>query len=206
MFDIKTVPKIKIREGISGNTEIKKDGKTYSIFVDSLRWMMVDTTSSREVREFYSSYDLASGSVLLSGFGFGILPQWLASKDSVTDITVIEYSKDVVELFLRHNTLNSKIDIKIVDINTYQDGHCYDWVILDHYELDRVPTKENLSVIEKNINFNNLWFWSLEEKLQDYTNWEEFRNSYSLKLPKLDNSKLNEYFKLLRYKEFLRDQ
>jgi hypothetical protein len=206
MFDIKTVPKIVIREGISGNTEIKKDGKTYNLFIDGLRWMMVDTKSSREVREFYSSYDLASGSVLLSGFGFGILPQWLSSKDSVTDITVVEYSKDVVDLFLRHNTLNSKIDIKIMDINTYQDGHCYDWVILDHYELDRVPTKENLSVIEENINFNNLWFWSLEEKLQDYTNWEEFRNSYSLKLPKLDNSKLNEYFKLLRYKEFLRDQ
>lgn len=203
MFDIKTVPKIVIREGISGNTEIKKDGKTYSLFVDSLRWMMVDTTSSREMREFYSSYDLASGSVLLSGFGFGILPQWLASKDSVTDITVVEYSKEVVELFLRHNILNPKIDIKIADINTYQDSHYYDWVILDHYELDRVPTKENLFVIEQNINFSNLWFWSLEEKLQDYTNWEEFRNSYSLKLPKLDNSKLNEYLKLLRYKENL---
>lgn len=205
MFDIKTVPKIKIREGISGNVEIKKYGKTYNLYIDGLRWMMVDTKSSREVREFYSSYDLAEGSVLLSGFGFGILPQWLASKDSVTDITVVEFNENVVDLFLRYNTLDPKIKIHIADIRKYKDIHIYDWTILDHYEYDRVPTKEELSLIESNINFHNLWFWSIEDKLQDYTNWEDFRIDYSLKLPQLGNSKLKEYMKILRYKENLLD-
>lgn len=205
MFDIKSVPKIKIREGSIGKAEIKKDKETYTLFVDNLQWMKVITSSPREIKEFYSSYDLATGSILLSGFGFGILPQWLASKDSVTDITVVEYSKDVIDLFLCHNVLDPKISIKISDIREYKDNHHYDWAIFDHYELDRIPTKEDLSLLESNLSYDKLWFWSLENNLQRYKSWQDFKNDYSQKLPDLDKNKLKEYLELLRYRVSLQD-
>lgn len=205
MFDIKSVPKVKIREGSIGKAEIKKDKETYTLFVDNLQWMKVITSSLREIKEFYSSYDLATGSILLSGFGFGILPQWLASKDSVTDVTVVEYSKDVIDLFLRHNTLDPKINIKISDIREYRDNYHYDWAIFDHYELDRVPTKEDLSLLENNLIYEKVWFWSLESKLESYYSWQDFKNDYSQKLPDLDNNKLKEYLELVRCMVNLQD-
>jgi len=200
MFDIKSVPKIAIREGSIGNVEIKKIKYEYQLLVDNVRWMLANTISAQEIKEFYSSYDLAEGDVLLSGFGFGILPQWIASKDSVKSVTVVEMNKEVVALFKINNTLDSKIKIVISDIREYKDNSLYDWAIFDHYELDRVPSKEDFDLLSNNLNFNNLWFWSLEEKLENYNDWQEFRKDYSLKLPNLTNDKLKEYLDLLRCK------
>lgn len=200
MFDIKSVPKIVIREGSIGNVEIKKIKYEYQLLVDNVRWMFTNTISAQEVKEFYSSYDLAEGDVLLSGFGFGILPQWIASKDSVKSVTVVEMSEEVVELFKINNTLDSKIKIVVSDIRKYKDNSLYDWAIFDHYEADRVPSKKDLDLLSNNLNFNNLWFWSLEEKLEDYSDWQEFRKDYSLKLPNLTNDKLKEYLNLLKCK------
>lgn len=200
MFDINTVPKIRIREGISGNAEIKKNRKTYTLFVNNEKWMMAQTNSTQEIREFYSSYDLAYGSVLLSGFGFGILPQWIASKPSVTKVTVIEWSKDVVNLYLKNNKLDDKISIVISDIHSYKDKENYDWAILDHYESFKVPTPEELYLIEKNINFSNLWFWSIERFAEKYPSWDELRKKYSFKLPEVSEDKLEYYKEISRYK------
>jgi hypothetical protein len=205
MFDIKSVPKIVIREASIGNVEIKKFGSIYQLFVDGIRWNFVNTASIGEVKEFYSSYDLAEGNVLLSGFGFGLLPQWIASKESVRSVTVVELNPEVVEIFKSNNILNPKIEVVISDIREYKDEEVYDWGIFDHYELERAPTKEELDLLSKNINFKNLWFWSLEYKLKSYTNWKSFKEDYGLKLPNLNNSKLQEYLGLFNYKANLLD-
>lgn len=203
MFDIKTVPKIVIREGIINDVEIKKHGPIYMLYVNDQQWMVTDTASNLELREFYSSYDLAQGKVLLSGLGFGILPQWIASKDSVESVTVIELKQEVVNLFLRHNTPNPKINIKVADIKQYQDYIEYDWAIFDHYELDKVPTKKELNYLAKNLKFDNLWFWSLERRLTQYNSWQKFRQDYGLKIPDLSLDKVLHYMEtLFRQKDF----
>lgn len=204
MFDIKSVPKIVIREGSIGNVSIVKDNKSYALFVDGEQWMFVNTKTNVELREFYSSYDLAEGNVLLSGFGFGILPQWIASKESVKSVTVVESSQEVIDLFNINNTLNPKIKIVISDIRQYQDDNSYDWAILDHYELERTPTKEDLDSLSKNLRFNNLWFWSLELKLTKHQSWEKFRQDLSLKIPNLPLDQVKDYVKtVFTQKEFL---
>ena len=193
MFDIKTGPKIAIREGLINNVEIVKNGSAYRLLIDNQQWMFIDTKSSIQIREFYSSYDLVSGNVLLSGFGFGILPQWIATKDSVKSVTVVEWREEVIDLFLRNNALNSKIDIKIADILDYQDDVSYDWTILDHYELDRQPQKNEINKISSNVNFNNLWFWSVEYALLNYKNWSKFRDDYGHKIPDLSIDRIKHY-------------
>jgi spermidine synthase len=200
MFDIKSVPKIVIREGSIGSTKITKSGNHYELLTNDERWMLVNTTSKQELNEFYSSYDLAEGNVLLSGFGFGILPQWIASKESVKSVTVVELNQEVIDLFLLHNSLNPKIKIVVSDIRNYHDDTLYDWAIFDHYEAARVPTKQDFDLLSNNLNFKNLWFWSLEDKLENYTSWSSFKSDYSSKLPDLDISKLERYMNLLKYK------
>lgn len=203
MFDIKSVPKIVIREGSVGKVSILKDDKSYALFVDGEQWMFVNTKTNVELREFYSSYDLAEGNVLLSGFGFGILPQWIASKESVKSVTVVESSQEVIDLFNANNTLNPKIKIVISDIRQYQDDNSYDWAIFDHYELNRIPTKEDFDLLSTNLNFKNLWFWSLELKLTQYQSWQKFRQDLSLKIPSLPLDQVKSYVKtVFTQKEF----
>jgi spermidine synthase len=203
MFDIKSVPKIVIREGSINNVSIIEHNKSYVLFVDGQQWMLVNTKTNVELREFYSSYDLAEGNVLLSGFGFGILPQWISSKESVKSVTVIESSQEVIDLFKINNTLNPKIKIVISDIRQYQDDNLYDWAIFDHYELDRIPTKEDFDLLSSNLRFDNLWFWSLELKLTKYESWQKFREELSLKIPNLPLNQVNGYIKtVFTQKEF----
>lgn len=192
---VNTVPKITIREGQIQDVKIVKDNNWYILYVGNQQWNMVHTASTFSLREWYSSYDLAEGNVLLSGFGFGILPQWIASKSNVTSVTVVEKYKEVVDLFDRHNILNPKITIVFDDIHTFKSEQIFDWAIYDHYELNIRPNKKELKELENNLTYTNLWFWSLEYRLSEHSNWQDFRNDYSLKIPDLSPEILERYTK-----------
>lgn len=201
---IKTVPKIAVREGQRNEVKIIKNGNSYALYVADQQWNILHAKSTFSLREFYSSYDLAQGNVLLSGFGFGVVAQWVASKPSVTSVTVIEKYQEVVDLFCINNTPDPKIKIVIDDIHAYKSNEQFDWAIFDHYELDVRPSKEELTQLESNLSYNNLWFWSLEYKLRDYTNWQEFRNNYSLKIPDLPKEQVLGYMEtVFRKTDFL---
>jgi spermidine synthase len=204
MFDIKSVPKIVIREGSINNVSIVKNNTFYYLLVDNEQWMYLDTSANIQLREFYSSYDLAENNVLLSGWGFGILPQWIASKESVKSVTVVEKNKEVIDLFLLHNSINPKIKIVVSDIRKYHDNTFYDWAIFDHYELERVPTKEDFDLLSNNLNFKNLWFWSIEKNILQENSFQKVRQEFSIKIPNLSLNQVNNYMKtLFTQKDFL---
>lgn len=204
MFDVKSIPRIVIREGALNDTQIVKNGAIYRLLTDGKQWMGANTNFTDELRQLYSSYDLAEGDVLLSGFGFGILPQWVAQKPEVTSLTVVEINENVVNLFLRFNNLDPKIKVVISDMTQYKDDIDYDWVILDHYEDDRLPTKDKLTQITNNLKCKNLWFWPLEFLLTNYDSWQKFREEYSTKIPNLPKNQVLNYMEtVFRHKEFL---
>ena len=94
-FDIKTVPLVIIKNGTSNNVVISNPPKEPHMFYlhqNNKQLMVLNTKTNREIKELYSSYDLAYGDVLVSGLGFGILPLWLASKPEVklVDIAVTD--------------------------------------------------------------------------------------------------------------------
>lgn len=213
MFDIKSVPKIVIRDGIVNNVNVVKVEKSYILYVDGKQYMVANTNTDREIRELYSSYDLAKGNVLITGFGFGILAQWLASKPEVQSVKVIDWSQDVVNLYLKNNNLPNKVSIEIANAKTYKTDIFYDCILLDHFQ-DAVPvTPEEVQEISKNIpNHSFMWFWSLEDRFtkEYYSNelavgnfcnidtsqhWEEFKQKYKLKFPEVSQEKLSEYVK-----------
>ena len=222
MFNIETFPKVNVKETEYKNISIKlvpTKPKTYVLYNKGLRWFFYDTYTNLALKEFYSSYDLAHGKVLMSGFGFGLLACWVASKPEVESVTVIEYSKDVYDVFLQNNILPEKIKVIISDVSEYKTDEFFDCVLLDHYEQETTDWFfKDIQKISKNIpNHNLIWAWSLEEKyaevvfnldrfdlsrrlLEEHyfdfdSKYEHFKkNILSIPtLPDLKKNKLNEY-------------
>ena len=111
MFDLRTVPEVVIKAITYNDVDIVKDlnrPNTYRLFNKGLQWNLLDRYTNKQIKEMYSSYDMAYGDVIISGFGFGILACWLASKPEVTSVTVLEVSQDVYDVFLMNNELPDK--------------------------------------------------------------------------------------------------
>jgi hypothetical protein len=171
-FDKNTVPSFNIVPGTLGDVVISNPGEDAVMFYlhkNGKQLMGLNTRTNREVKELYSSYDLAYGDVLVSGLGFGILPLWLASKSEVTSVKVIEFSQEVIDLFLRSNEVPSNLTIELGDISTYVSSDKYDCILLDHFQ-DHLPESEyhlNLKSIKDvscNVpNHDVIWGWSLEQ-------------------------------------------
>lgn len=152
-----------LKETIVNNTKISDHEKFYELKVNDIVWMQFDKTYI--VREqLFSSYDLAHGKVLLTGFGFGILADWIASKENVTEIHVIEKNADVIECFLKNNIMPDKVKIIIADASQYTSNEVYDCIFIDHYEvLPRQKIAEEVVKVSKNIpNHSIIWGWKME--------------------------------------------
>lgn len=227
MFNIDTVPKIVIEEITYKDIDIALVTKghsggphKYHLYNKGSRWMLLDKYTNKEIKEFYSMYDMAYGDVFLTGFGFGILASWIATKPEVTSVTVLEISQDVVDVFLINNTMPEKVNIIIGDASTYTTDKHYDCLFLDHYE-HHYPKWifRDMEQVSKNIpNHELFWSWSIEirslEAVSDlsedvligqqmlsygfldfYPLYDAFRKEVINipTLPELDKFKFNEY-------------
>jgi hypothetical protein len=226
MFDLNTVPKIVVKEISYKDIDIalEKIGQVYKpnryfLYNRGSRWMVLDAYTNKEIKEMYSMYDMAQGDVMLTGFGFGILAAWIATKPEVTSVTVLEVSQDIVDIFLLNNTMPEKVNVIITDASSYTTDKHYDCLFLDHYEHQYSDWLfRNVKQISKNIpNHDILWFWSLESRSleavsdlndnslafkimpQGFTDLYPMYQSFKTHildvatLPELDKFKFNEY-------------
>jgi hypothetical protein len=163
-FDIKTIPPVVIEPGIYGSVEIERKGDFFFLKHSGVEWHLYTIPNMREYHEQWSSYDLAYGDVLISGFGFGQIATWLASKPEVKSITVIEKCSDIVTAFLANNTMPSNVTVVIDDAYTYSTDKKYDCIIYDHIAngAPEADFYKNLCAPAKNIKHDVFWFWSLE--------------------------------------------
>lgn len=222
-FNISTVPRFELKQASLGDIKIfchPKEPWIFYLHRNNKQLMLLDFKTNREIREMYSAYDLAYGDVLLSGLGFGILPLWIASKPEVKSVTVVEFSQDIIDIFLQSNTLPDNVNIICSDIKLYKTNDKYDCVILDHYpdlmpdsELDLVF--EETKYIASNIpNHDLMWIWPIEyiymykyfgttwSDLMQSTlsfndaslHWNEFVASIDIPtLPNISSDKVKEY-------------
>jgi len=156
-------PNVTIKEISKNNVRIIKDGDFWRLYGD-VQFMQLNTKSNVEIKELYSSYDLAYGDVLVTGLGFGLLASWLVDKPEVKSITIIEQSQDVIDLFFENNSLPDDVKIIVADANTYTTNVHYDCLLLDHYK-DGAKEKVNYQTLQKiavNIPHDLLWFWNIE--------------------------------------------
>ena len=210
-------PNVTIKEISKNNVKVIKDGDFWRLYGD-VQFMQLNTKSNAEIKELYSSYDLAYGDVLITGLGFGLLASWLVDKPEVKSITIIEQSQDVIDLFFENNSLPDSVKIIVADANTYTTNVHYDCLLLDHYK-DGAKEKVNYQTLQKiavNIPHDILWFWSIEflylkdihqisnKKLNTYPvdlssinfseKWQEWLDFLSVPtIPTLTPDKLQEY-------------
>jgi hypothetical protein len=164
IFKHNLLPNFVIKEGTSNKVSVVNQNGTWRLYGGGLQFMQLITKSNREIKELYSSFDLAYGNVLITGLGFGIIALWVSNKPEVTSVTVVEQSQDVIDLFLASNKVPDSMKIICADANTYTTDRHYDCLLLDHFRDDGEDdlTYEKIQGVAKNIPHDLFWFWSLE--------------------------------------------
>lgn len=166
IFKHKLLPDFVIKEGICNEVSVVNDNGTWRLYGGHLQFMQLITKSNREIKEMYSSFDLAHGDVFITGLGFGILALWVANKPEVTSVTVVENSQDVIDLFLANNKVPDKLQIICADADNYITDKHYDCLLLDHFSDDAIGgfTYARIQNVAKNIPHDLFWFWSIEQR------------------------------------------
>lgn len=203
-------------------------GKGFVLYENDQFWMNFSKNNDTVIKQLYSSYDLAYGNVLVSGLGFGILALWLCSKPEVLNVTVIEYSKDVIKLFKDSNNIPDKLNIIHMDVRNYDTDTEYDAILLDHYEKETFDfILDDIKKISNKIKHKNMWAWPLEEMYlfkmyanknhmavhdlvdkcdKDFSSlWNDFIDKFFPEeevLKNISNHKLNEYIYTYFNKEY----
>ena len=103
--------------------------KASTMNVEDTIWM---TTEWICVSELLSQIELARGKVLCTGLGLGIVPLLVANKPEVSEVHVLEYDRNVLNLFNIQGFDTSKLKIIQADAMSYSDGP-FDSILLDHY-------------------------------------------------------------------------
>ncbi len=98
-------------------------------------------TSDLPIEQFQQFRDVQGlrGNVLVGGLGIGMIAEYLAKKKSVKSVTVVELSKDVVDLVSPH--LSSKVNVVNQDLFEYlriakTDGIRFDHAFYDIWRSD----------------------------------------------------------------------
>lgn len=158
-----SVPPFVIKEASCGSVDIVDHGDYFVLYNNGDRWMVYNKNKDFEIKDMYSSYDLAYGDVLISGLGFGILALWLCSKPEVNSVTVVEMSEDVIKIFKDNNTIPDKLNIINDNMITYNTEKEYDVLLLDHYERQSFDWRlKDIARIASRIRHKHFWAWSLE--------------------------------------------
>ena len=162
-FDINSVPNFNVQEISVGPVEIILEDGIYVLYNDGIQWMSYSPSNNQEIKQMYSSYDLAYGNVLITGLGLGILALWLCNKPEVKSVTVIEKSPEIIEIFKKINEVPDNLKIINSDATTFTTNKKYDGIFLDHYELQTLDWRlRDMKKFCVRVKHDVFWAWSLE--------------------------------------------
>lgn len=94
----------------------------------------------------------AFGDVLIGGLGIGLIIMSLQDKENVNSITVVEKSKDIIDMITSQLKFNNKVTIINDDVFTYKPGNkAYDCIYMDvwNYINSDIYNDEMLPLINK---------------------------------------------------------
>ena len=109
-------------------TLLVKDGYSYPFMQDSFS----------EFEEHQWLWDNASGDILIGGLGLGMVNEALIRNDSVTSVTILEISQDVIDLVWPHCAKDDRFSVVKCDAETWEipEGSQWDTVFLDCWTFD----------------------------------------------------------------------
>lgn len=127
------------RMGISNGDYIRLEHKGECVMSDT----------DMEKRTNYSFCRKAHGDVLIGGLGLGLIVLAIQENPKVNHITIIEKSKEVIELVGKQLPLNSKVEIINADVFSWKPSkekkyNCiymdiWNWINSDIYKKEMIP-------------------------------------------------------------------
>jgi hypothetical protein len=191
---------LEIREGEPGY---------YYLYINGEKWMAYNTKTHLEAYQLYSHYILAEGHVIVTGMGFGVRENWILSKPSVTKLTIIEISKDLIDYHKQSGSSflkDPRVEVINCDASEYK-GSC-DVLLLDHYEkydIEKILT--NVKLVQDNIDCKKMWFWPLERIIMHSRKWHIFNDETRNLITKYDAYMiLKDNWKLDKLYDFSEDE
>lgn len=182
-------------------SEVWSEGAFWELRINGTRWHTWNTVDHSQMTELLSSTEIAYGKVIATGLGFLLREVMLLANPKVTEVVVLENSKEVIEYQKRHNPeIMEKITVIHCDANEYV-GEC-DTLLVDHYEDLSVEKKElavyGISSCCQNIKHDLCWAWALEV-LVTYQDYIDIR-AKGYKFPYLTEEEWD--YKVMRYKGY----
>lgn len=120
----------KMRNFFIKNPLMKLEGGIYKKLVNKLDGVIMSNTPM-ERKTHIEAINKAKGNVLVAGLGLGMYLQNIKDKEEVTSITVIEKSKEVIELIAKYFKDCQKIKIINEDIFNYTPDIKFNFAFLD---------------------------------------------------------------------------
>jgi hypothetical protein len=168
MFNTNTVPSINIYTGSYGLAEIiKENDRLFNLFDDGVEIDSFNINTNTSLKQQYSAYDLAQGNVLISRLGLGVITLWIASKPSVNHVTVIEKSKDVIDLFLINNDCPDNVTILHEDPANFRSMKHFDYIYFDSNN-EMHDTNDFYFFLNRVHSYDSCWAYGIERFYAEY--------------------------------------
>lgn len=107
---------------------------------------VVMSNTPMEVITNRAAADMATGRVLINGLGLGMLLHYILQKPDVTEVVVVEQSKDVIDLVAPTFLPNPKVSLAWGDAFTYPPTGTFDFV---WHDIWTYVSDENLKEMDE---------------------------------------------------------
>lgn len=149
----------------------KTNFKFIALNLNNETWMSI---TPNEINTMKNSIKNAKGNVLVMGLGLGYFPYMISQKDDVKKIDVIEFDKQIIDIFNNNifPSFENKKKIQIINKNAFEINKeiisTYDFVYIDlyHNPVDGLPIYLKFKKIESSVNVK-FEYW-LEEGILAY--------------------------------------
>ncbi|CDM70018.1 hypothetical protein CM240_2901 [Clostridium bornimense] len=138
---------------------------------DDKVWM---SPAVSEIESMRDGIDKGHGKCLTMGLGIGVLPYLWLLKDEVESVTIVEFNKDIINLFDTYIRPQFKIDKKLKIIHGdafdyYREDFLsqFDYIYVDFWESTEDGLDFYTKLMEKKVDISNIDYWIEDSILYD---------------------------------------
>lgn len=127
-----------------------------------------------EIESMNDGIQKGHGKCMTMGLGIGVLPYLWLNKEEVESVTIVEFNKDVIDLFKKYICpqfpKNKKIEIihgNGLDYYNKEFLNQFDYVYIDFWESNEDGLQYYIKLMEKKVDYENIDFWVEDSMLSD---------------------------------------
>lgn len=120
-----------LRELFNGRQRYIVAGEYWGLFRNGC---IIMSNTPAEINDHLKFIRKASGKVLIGGLGLGMVVKCLLEKESITKVTIVEQSPDVINLVASAYTNDPRVEIVNANIFEYKPSERYDCAWFDIWD------------------------------------------------------------------------